>query len=337
MAFSWKLDCASLYSGTPENGNAEYKDFDNMIFAANKPGFVQVLLLSVCFGVLCGGCDNTFSPKQDYQERVVVFAVLDKSADYQIVRLESTYDAEGTNPDQPLEKRIITDATVRISKGVENYQFSDTVIQTPGGTQKKIWINRHLRPQEGQSYLLEVEVPGLDPISAETLVPSKVFIRIAPPDPQTVRAGVILSSAATSSIAPPKGYYFRLFVLARKDVGGQKVEIRREVPIRYNPDTDEREYPKPSRSALALYPTSAITMIRAELERDENALEFELVGHGYSFDTFLYSYFQTVRGFDDPVSVRMDRPDVTNIRGGVGVFGALVPDSLRQTWYSSLN
>ena len=59
------------------------------------------------------------------------------------------------------------------------------------------------------------------------------------------------------------------------------------------------------------------------------------MGVAYSLDQYLYSFFKLARGFDDPVSVRQDRPDITNVQNGVGIFGAVFPDSVR-TRFSSV-
>jgi hypothetical protein len=45
-------------------------------------------------------------------------------------------------------------------------------------------------------------------------------------------------------------------------------------------------------------------------------------------ETNLYKYYKIANGFQDPYSIREDQPDFTNIVGGVGVFGAMVEDSV---------
>jgi hypothetical protein len=42
----------------------------------------------------------------------------------------------------------------------------------------------------------------------------------------------------------------------------------------------------------------------------------------------LYKYYNIVNGFQDEFSIRTDLPDYTNIRGGVGLFGAMTEDSV---------
>ena len=44
-------------------------------------------------------------------------------------------------------------------------------------------------------------------------------------------------------------------------------------------------------------------------------------------DWNLTYYMQSVKGYDDPYTVRLDKPDWTNIVNGYGVFGAIRLDS----------
>jgi hypothetical protein len=41
-----------------------------------------------------------------------------------------------------------------------------------------------------------------------------------------------------------------------------------------------------------------------------------------------YDYYNTVRKFQDPNSIRLDQPDFTNLSRGYGLFGAFTVDSL---------
>jgi len=292
------------------------------------------LLSFFLLAFIAGSCDNTFSPKAEYKERIVVFAVLDKSAAFQIVRLESTYDAEGATPETPINQREITEATVRIHAPLKVYSLKDTLVDDNLGGQKKIWITRDLLPEEGRTYTLEVIVPGVDPITAKVQVPGNPFLQVRPPFAQNGQ-GLVLAAGAISTIAPPKGFYFRVWVVGTKDVGGQLVEVRREVPTNVDPKTGAFVYSKPTRASAVSFQIDMLARVKSDLEIQEGASNFQIVADAYSMDTYLYGYFQTVRGFDDPVSVRQDRPDVSNVVGGVGVFGAIVPDSIRQS-YSSI-
>ena len=280
------------------------------------------------------GCDNSFTPKQSYKERLVVYCVLDPSQPCQMVRIESTYDAAGTNPNEPLGKREITTAVVRVSTLKKSFLFTDTLVDNGSGGLKKVWISRDLVPTEGSIYTLTADVPGNDRVTATVQVPSKPYLDIVPPQLSVGKTSVELRASAISTVAPPKGFYFRLILIGQLYVNGRWVDIQREVPQYIDAATGDSVRTKPGRESSVSFSFDIINGMKARMQDLEGADNIQILGLGYSLDNFLYSYFQTVRGFDDPVSVRQDRPDVTNVVGGVGIFGAIVPDSLRRPYLS---
>jgi hypothetical protein len=281
------------------------------------------MLLLTLFLLSFAACDNTFSPKTTYEDRIVVFCILDKNAPFQTVRLESTYDAELTSPDKPIGKKDIETATVSIRNDQGVHLFRDTIVTNADGSQKRVWINRTLLPTEGRTYTLWVDVPGFERITAQTTVPSRAYLQI-----QTSDMGVRLTSV-TNVAAPATAFLFRMWVVGKRVEGGTEVEVRREVPHRFNSATGLYEYANPSRQTQSVFPTSNLVYAQGQLQGLDGVTGQDVVGTAYSLDQYLYSYFQLVRGFDDPTSYRLDRPDISNITNGVGIFGAMYTDSLR--------
>ncbi|MFA6235293.1 MAG: DUF4249 family protein, partial [Bacteroidota bacterium] len=129
-------------------------------------------LIAIASVALFSACENDFSPKSEYEERVVVFSVLDRNAAYQVVRLERTFDAESTNPDDAIIPEPIAEAEVAITTSKKRYVFRDTLFTLGDGSQKKIWINREIPVTEGTEYTLTVDVPGFKRVTAVAQVPS---------------------------------------------------------------------------------------------------------------------------------------------------------------------
>jgi len=289
----------------------------------------RIFILSFV-SVLLTGCEDEFSPKAPYQERVVVFSVLDPDAPYQVVRLESTFDAELSDPGSRTGQREITEATVEVrsSRG-DVYSFRDTLITLEDGSRKKVWINHALTPVEGQVFTLKVNVPGFEEITAETRVPSRSYVRL-----QGSVNGIKVS-AVPNTAYPPSAWHFRLWVVGTKNVDGTDIEVRREVPVRFDNNASEWLFTEPSRNTEALFPLFNVERTYSDLRSIDSVAGRDVVATAYSLDVYVYSYYKLVRGFDDPVSVRQDRPDVSNVRNGVGIFGAMYSDSIR-TRYSAL-
>ncbi len=287
----------------------------------------RYLLPLVLTAVLLAGCENTFSPKAPFEERIVVFSVLDPTLPYQSVRLESTYDAALGDEDNPINQQEITEEVeVSIRGNDRNYVFTDTLITLADGGQKRLWINRDLIPSEGVAYRLTVHLPERDTedkryeLTATTTVPSRAYIQLD----QTID-GLRLSAIENVSY-PGSAFHFRMWVRGTKMVDGKEVDVRREVP--YREEDGEIVFSEPSRHTVRNYQISRVVTTQNELRSIDKVFGGDVIATAYTLDKFIYSYYKLVRGFDDPVSVRQDRPDVTNIRNGVGIFGAVYPDSL---------
>lgn len=261
----------------------------------------------------------------------MVFSVLDPSAPYQVVRLESTYDAELSSPDEPVAQTLISEADVEVTGDDDRFVFRDTLILLEDGSRKKVWVNYDLKPSEGATYKLTVNVPGFQEITAQTTVPSRSYVRM-----QTMLGGVRMA-AVEKTAYPPSAWYFRMWIVGTKIEDGQEVEVRREVPVRYDEETEQWLYTDPSRQTAVVFSTFNLERTWSDLRNIDGVPGTDVVGTAYSLDVYVYSYYKLVRGFEDPVSVRQDRPDISNVRNGVGIFGAIYPDSTRARYSSLIN
>lgn len=253
----------------------------------------------------------------------MVYSILDRSAPYQVVRLERTYDADNSNPASAVQTDPVTEAQVTVTSDQQRFVFRDTLITMGDGSTKKVWISRELQPNERREYTLTVDVPGFDRITAKATVPTRAYAQLQ------VVTGAVRVTATPSNVSPASGYYFRLWVVGSKTVDGKEVEVRREVPVYFNSETGSYEYSQPSRDSQTAFPTSLLQSIHTQMREEDGVAGRDIVGAAYSMDQYLYSFYKLARGFDDPVSVRQDRPDVSNVVNGVGIFGAMYPDSVR--------
>lgn len=293
-----------------------------------------LLTIASCVLPLVSGCQNSFSPKSDYDPRLVIYAVLDRGKTTQMVRIESTYDAEITNPDQPKEKRPIEKATVYVEYDRIRYYFRDTLLTVtdmvngvPVSVSKKVWINSDLPILPAQSYQLSVAVEGYPSVDAITLTPNRPYVTMLV---RSFESGARnLEIAATTSATSPqtKGYYYQLWVTAKRVVDGNVVQLR--FPVRYSVDPAlQSEKDRVARAEKTEFAVEMVQQAYQNLLPYQDAYDIQVVAKVWTMDVNMYNYFKTVRGFDDPVSVRQDRPDVTNLRNGFGIFGGICTDSV---------
>jgi hypothetical protein len=277
------------------------------------------------------GCDNTFTPKSEFHPQLVVYCVLNPLTGPQIVVVEKSYDATVSLDPVPLTDKEVAEATIRITEGTRVYIPTDTLVAV-GNSQRRVWVFRTLQPKQSTPYRIDVAVPALPAVSGELFVPSRIYLRgetaaldLDNPD----SSALVLKSDLALETNPPHAYYYRLWVIGERTTGGSTTTERMEVPVRYGPG-DARLYSQPTRNETQSFSFYAIRRTNDRLFGDDSTVRNKkLVMTGYAMEPHFYNYYKVVRGFDDPLSVRIDNPNVSYINGGLGVFGAFLADSTR--------
>ena len=297
-------------------------------------------LVSILAAVLLGtACENDFSPKTEIEKKIAVFCVLDAAQDYQTVLIFRSYDAELGIPLEPLTSKEVTEADVRIMGGGETYQFHDTLLTDGGGAPRHAWISHQLKPQHEKRYRLEIRIPDEEVLKAETTLPSRLYARAIRVRADTGRGHVSVSHGVTAFSVPPAAFYYRAWAETWKLLpNGDTLRPRIEIPLYITSTGDTRIYAAPTRSDETIYTPSMIEIVMRENEvESDSVIGRKLVVHGYGMDEGFYKYYKVVRGFDDPVSVRLDMPDLSFIEGGLGVFGSMSADSAVAGIFSFIN
>lgn len=293
----------------------------------------QILLGLSVLVIFISGCENTFDPKAEFKEELVVYSIFSKTQPEQVVRLESTFDAEFTNPKQPLAKRNITDADVfvRDNQSGKDYKFEKRQVNEAGEAERYIWVNSEIVPTEVHYYSMRIVIDGNIVVKADMQQPSPPFLQVSFRSTGSVGGGVHVGAAGVSRTAPPKGFYFRLFVRGEVVEGGNTVIVTEEVPYSFNSslgEAGEYVFTTPGREETIVFPTGYIAKVKGKLINNYGATNITIRAFGFSMDRNFYNYYKVVRGFEDPVSIRQDLPNITNISGGLGVFGAMTTDSI---------
>ena len=278
-------------------------------------------LLLVALG---GSCDNSFSPKAPFHPELVVFSILDKGAPMQVVRLGTTYDSTIGGGSSSHD---VTQADVAVIGGGRTVTFQDTLLTDASGVSYRAWISRSLVINEEQTYTLRVRVTGFPEASSTIRIPGKLFVRgdlIGKAD--SVQLLKVYPSQSSSKVLP-EGMLYRVWVTLRHRIGGPLE--RREVPINFDTTAMSETFPSPSKNRELLIDVKNVERTRKLLLGEDTTIaEINLLLKSYSMDKQFYTYYKIVRGFDDPVSIRLDSPDISFIENGRGVFGASIPDSM---------
>ncbi len=277
--------------------------------------------------------------------------LLSTDRDAQFVLVNSNYMPAGFDPNSYTGDNSVRDAAVTIISSGGTLVFHDTVLARPDTSRYKFpifaYTVRPFTPQRGMSYQLTVQSPTVGTASATVTVPSKPAI-IMDPSAYSVLSDP-LSQAATSLAlynitlaTSAKGYSGHLYIYYDVLKGSQWVEERVEVPFSSSvKDTtyslDWAQYqdltPTPLSNKVVLQFTAGyLQTIIKHLTKvqyvDTHIIYKWIVIAVLQADQNLFGYFKTIRGYQDPLSIRLDQPMYSTINGAVGMVGAYSLDSL---------
>ncbi len=283
------------------------------------------------------GCDNSFSPKSDFRREPVVYLVLDRDRPFQILRYAASYDPPGVIPGEYRGSKDPGIDSAYVTSIYGTVSFSDTLLEAADGSLVPVMISRALHPAVNTEYRLTVHLKDGRSVSG---------IARVPPEPGLTLNGArsffyfdqaasmvhLAAEAAVEVAFPPMGSYFRLWITHWKAApGGGRDTLREEVPsyVWYTNGAKTYVYTKPDRGTDTDIPVGVLVdFVRGMVERgDTNFVDVKCTV--YCLEKNFYSYLKVLKGFDDPLSVRAENPNFTNIAGGLGIFGAVVADSIR--------
>ncbi len=304
--------------------------------------------------LITGGCDDSFTPIINYKDNLVVYSVLSTTSDTQYVRVYTTYNPPNYDPFSASYYTPVTDAQVVLTDNIGlSVTFRDTMLQAWDSTRYGARIRAHVQypivPVRGRTYTLRVMSPTVGTATATATMPAAAtllldnypmlrFPQLYDPSEQIVMS-LTLSTAT-------KGFVMRFYIdyeVAAPVPGGwlpQRVEVPRVIIRAQSIDTLDATYPtlqiRASTSeysieraafGLSVY-KGTLGLLWRKYEKPGFIRMKQVVFHLYQVETNFFNYYNVANGFRDQFSVRSDEPDFSNIRGGVGLFGAFAIDSV---------
>ncbi len=308
----------------------------------------RILILGVATTLLA--CTESFDSKGGHEPQLVVYSVMTAQTDTQLVRVYSTYDPPAYNPLDVVTDNPVTDAQVSISRGGQTYGLRDTLItridKTRFASDIRAFVANPLTVQPGTVYTLSINSPTRGTITASTTVPDKAlmllvnsFAVVSPSlfTDQDISLQITLSRHT-------KGYLLRLYLAYEYTSGSITYTKWSEVPssIRTIGTETIESFPRLVRRTSASTATSAgretASIPNQAYRHAINKIKSQYGGLNLKFlsaifilsqvETNFYNYYNVANGFQDQFSIRTDEPDYSSIKGGVGVFGGMVNDTL---------
>lgn len=311
-------------------------------------------MLLLLIAVVVPACDEPFTPKGPFEQKAAVFAILSTNTDTQYVRLFRSFDPPGFNPDETMEGRMISAATVIVAQDSLKVQYREGSLPRAGESSfagPMVAYAAPFRPQGGKTYNLSVNTVTDGTMNANITVPDTGWIRCLNPWALSIvrvlydrtRNEDISLQANISSGA--RGYKVQFYLEYSILNGSEWVDTRTEIPnVVYAVDSVKASYGYPILMRRSTFPglphehqiqgaTFSFNAYRQKLTDLKTAYRNNIWFRRAVFiqtqvEENLYNYYNIANGFQDPRSVRLDMPDWTNINGGLGIFGAIVQDSV---------
>jgi hypothetical protein len=305
-----------------------------------------IVLVGGAWSFLFLGCDQSFDPKAPFGERLVVFSILSTARDTQFVRLSTTYDVSGFDPSEHHTDETVAAARVRVIGPYTFHEFTQVNLPRNDTTRYTTTIQAYMhtpfQPEHGAKYDLTVISDSYGTATSSVTIPDPASIGFGLGTSQLDRPDGTEknSSIGVLALISPmcKGYLTQMFVDYRVLLDSGWIDERIEVPTWILADSLNLwvgTYPSLTRQIVRQTVTSfsvkayIAALYRVITQHPKRKVTFyRVVGRVLQCEAGLYDYYNTVNGFRDPVSIRLDLPEFSNIRGAKGLFGAYSLDSL---------
>jgi len=298
--------------------------------------------------VVLVGCEKPFTPKGPFVQKLAVFGILSNTSDSQYVRVFKTYDPPGFDPYEVLEDQAVRGALVTVGEGASVVRYAETAIPRTDKSRFSDNILAYVAPKfrvrPGAIYTIDVNTPSDGVAHASITVPDTGWLGLLNPYALagTENEDLLAVQLRISSFA--LGYMVRFYVQYDLLKGSTWIPTATEMPgwMVIVDSTKYFGYPKLVRRSTTpglpgtwqiesvYFMPSAYHEKVGELGRlygktmRLRRLFFVLT----QVEQNLYMFYNLANGYQDAISIRLDMPDWTNISGGIGVFGAMVEDTV---------
>jgi hypothetical protein len=278
-----------------------------------------------------------------------MFSVLSTDREQQFVLLNTNYMPAGFDPLEHTGNTFASDALVTIIGWDSTRFLRDTIYARLDTSRYKFptqaYVASPFVPEYESAYDIMAQSPSLRTATGSTVIPGKAHLSISSLTQAVFRYPTRYSQEALirlfiQSQGAAKGYVCRMFVYYDVLKGGQWLEERAEIPVSSISGgftlVDAR-YPtltvRPTTGDLTVFFRNGYYMAVVNHVSDykyprENLIYKWVVLTFLQVDTNLYEYYNAVHQYRDPLTVRLDEPIYSTVRGGVGLVGSYSLDSL---------
>lgn len=270
-------------------------------------------------------CDESFSPKGEFEDGYSLFCVIDGNSSTQTAYLTKNYNPSDLNPQSYLENKSISGAELELIYPDTTYKFFDTTLTGDDG---KSYTAYNLRGFKASGGNLQVKSTMPDGKVLVSNVQSTGNLRFTY---ETIRP-IIYDIKGAYKIAfydKPEPFYFspKLFINYSVKKGNEYIPDRIEVASNYYQNGDEEIPVYPSLALRIQYFYHIINIektLKKITETAPDGSQFFITNLSVEIlevSEPLAYYYAITKTFNDGFTVQLNQPEYTNIEGGNGLFG----------------
>ncbi|HMU43338.1 MAG TPA: DUF4249 family protein [Ignavibacteriaceae bacterium] len=274
-------------------------------------------------------CEEEFNPKIDFQEKYILYSIINPDSSFQTAVLLKTYDVPGYDPYINSADPSVKDATILLVQNDRAFFLRDTVISREDtsryNAQQFFYYTNDFEINGDDSLQIVAVLPSGKTLSALTKLPESVTFdtssdHLLPVEDQQYFQFIWDGPVSSRWYLPKLTFYYLV----------DGIRYGKDIPITYSNENGNwvPEYPGVTNTNTVRFEmTSLDSVFRQISEGDEDKSHYIILGAVLSllvFDEELSRYYSTTNGFLDDFTVKLDETDYTNIDGGFGIFASFV-------------
>jgi len=296
-----------------------------------------LIFFMVSEALLLLSCSDQVNPKTDLENVYSLNCIMRGDTTSQIATVTHSYEISGFDPASNTTNPFIAGARIKVYYNDSVFVFRDTTaIRTDISrytTPIHYYYVNKLYPKSGDSIKIVATLPNGKVLSAatKTYQTSSVFFTNQQDQYTSIYSYTIylkfgwVSVLSTADIASA---FFApdLLIYYHKNDDPAKKRLIKKVPWLYS-ETAGPVYPPIQNSIFDIaYDMSTVNRAMSEIAgSDPDKGNYIIEGASFRIlvmDQNLATYYNAQKTYMDEFSVRINQPDFTNIKGGLGIFGS---------------
>jgi len=303
----------------------------------------EIIFLLILTGLILVSCNDEVDIKTSSQGDYVLYCIINSDTTFHTAYLSKSYDVSGLDPTENTTDPSLTGAEIKVIYNKGNYYFKDSSVARTDSSRYTdafdFYYNNSLDVKSRTIYdtpdsiSIVATLPNNKTLTASSnTIPtgdmrfSKYISEFPGEDTSNFFEFVWVFYSTKNSL---DDYYFLPVLKIKYSVLKNGVSTTKTAKVYYMTyslnDTDVPVYPTITKKNYISYNKQFVEDVFNSIsEGDDNKSDYTI--HSLSFsvivmDEALAAYYSASNTFEDEFSVRVDAADVTNIKGGYGLFG----------------